>query len=817
MSRALAKASSLKAEIRLAQAVSEFEAELSNEQKANFRTQKSQSMTSTPSLGDVMRLTAEFDRQMSKKFGGRCFGPRFTNFLQGVQQFAALGDVVVGGSQNLVACGVWSLVRMSFLSFVSVSTYVDKLSSLFMEIGRSAPCHRAMALLYPRSTALQSYLSEYFIVVVRLCHHLFKFGQKSTVRQLTSALNDSILKTFRTELDEWARSIDQEVHLNEANEASKFRALSKKALKSTVYEQRLATNLRILDLCSTYDHQTTWKQIRKAGNASFFMQGEDYQEWRLCSDACTLICTGKLGSGKSVLLANLVDDLNLHTGNEQRPVAYFFCRHDVPESLQARTIIGSLVRQLLCTVPDLALPSKSYRNHHAVYDTEELLELLVQSFSDCHKMYLVLDGLDESEDKEKEILVQALQKIQRRLKVLVCASFRTEPNNGLQSIIEQFVATRVVSIPEDNPEIETFIEAHLELCLLQKRLVIRDPTLILDIQDALLKGSQGMFLWVALQIQSLCTMKTDHAIREALADLPKSLSETFARILHKSGSLDRSLQERTLQLVLAASRPLTTEELREALSVTPGDTTWDPSRVLNNIDSALACCGCLLNIDEEELTVRVVHHSFKQYVLNGSEGLGYMEFSIEKARRTLADAIVTYLAYGIFGTNLSRLKVRPIMAHSAPTRVVQTTTEFSSTTQQLAMRLMRSRRQPEFDMSRVVAEARSSSKVKPENVFSFHTYASGYWQDHILYVSGQNDIVLKLSIDLIDRQISTMKVMDKDCWMHCSWASENGNKLIVKRLLHSGKIDIDSTDESGQTLLMRAAQNGHKDIVELFL
>jgi hypothetical protein len=120
MSKALAKVSSLKPEIRLAQAVSEFEADLSNEQKSIFRALKSQTLLAAPTPSDVMRVTAEVDCRMSRKFGSRCFGPRFTNFLQGVQQFAALGDVVVGGSQNLIACGVWSLVRMSLLVSISL-------------------------------------------------------------------------------------------------------------------------------------------------------------------------------------------------------------------------------------------------------------------------------------------------------------------------------------------------------------------------------------------------------------------------------------------------------------------------------------------------------------------------------------------------------------------------------------------------------------------------------------------------------------------------------------------------------------------------
>jgi len=66
-----------------------------------------------------MRLTAEIDRDVVS--GERCFGPRFTNFPQAVQQFAALGDITVGGSQNIIACGVWSLVRMSLLVGVLTS------------------------------------------------------------------------------------------------------------------------------------------------------------------------------------------------------------------------------------------------------------------------------------------------------------------------------------------------------------------------------------------------------------------------------------------------------------------------------------------------------------------------------------------------------------------------------------------------------------------------------------------------------------------------------------------------------------------------
>jgi hypothetical protein len=113
MAMIVSKAARLRPEIRLAEVVSQFEACLSDEQKAAFRDQRAQTLKTPPSITEVMRFTAQIDRRIAGN--KRCLGPRFTNFLQGVQQFAALGDVIVGGSQNIIACGVWSLVRMSIL------------------------------------------------------------------------------------------------------------------------------------------------------------------------------------------------------------------------------------------------------------------------------------------------------------------------------------------------------------------------------------------------------------------------------------------------------------------------------------------------------------------------------------------------------------------------------------------------------------------------------------------------------------------------------------------------------------------------------
>lgn len=686
-----------------------------------------------------------------------------------------------------------------------------------MDIGRSAPRYQAMALLYPHSKSLQSQLLEYFIVVVGLCQYFFNFTGKPTVRQFISGLNDSVLKTFQADLERWASSIKEEVALIEAQENSRFRALSDMFSKSANHQQRIATNLRVLDFCSKFDHERTWKRTRKIGNTAVFASLAEYQDWKDSSSSCTLLYTGKLGSGKSVLLANIVDDLNIHARNNASIVAYFFCRHEMSESLKARTILGSLARQLLRTIPDLATVAGGFEETHTTQNTEKLLKLIFRGIPSSRKAYFVLDGLDECEPAEREVVAQGLKRIQSALNLRLLISFRLEPSNGLDPITKELKVTHAATIPEENPDIETFIETQLGYCLESQRLILGDPAIILNIQDALLAGSQGMFLWVALQIQTLCELGTDQAIKDALSDLPKDLPETFSRILHKSARSGRSYQKRILQLVAAAFRPLKADELREALSVVPGDTVWTPSRILNNVRSALASCGCLLTVDEEETTVHFVHHSVKQFLLADSNDSNNLAFSVEEAQRTMADIIVTYLSYGVFGTEISKTRVRPVMVQSAPSRIVRTATASSSTIQAVALRLLKSRKQPAFDMSNVLAEARKSFQSKMED-FCFYSYGEAYWLHHIIHVSGQLKAIQNLSVKLINRwtQQSDVEPIGIDVTVF-DWATKNGNEAIFQLLAASDKVKFYGTHQQMHPVLMWAVKNGLELIVKSLL
>jgi ankyrin repeat domain-containing protein 50 len=499
MAAALRHAAPLKPEIQLAQALSEYEAILTDDQKTKLRTYHEQ-----PPLGvtDVMRLTAEIDRENSHRKGRRCVGPRLTNVLQAVQQFSTIVDTIVGSSQSQTAGAIWGVVKMTLQVTSSFSSYFDNLSTLFMNIGRTCPRYQGFGFLYPKSTGLQRALCEYFVVVVRLCKQAVLFIRKPFFSQFSF----SVLKPFQSEfghfeidLGRLANAIREEASLAsmqeqslETKESSAFRAFAVKFSDKVSQEARQLKSRKaksqFLDACSTYNYQTAWKQARKAGTTSWIYTNEEYKQWIQEPISSTLWCTGILGSGKTVLSANMVENITLTA--PAAVISYFFCRYDEAESLKARTIIGSIARQLLSYVEPEVF-DRVDPLHRDFLDTDQVLEYLRNLLpSENQEYFILIDGLDECSEKELRLLIQQLKALlaSRHIFHIYCSS-RPDKHRWISAYLPP---RWNVSMSQARSEIAEYIENALEERLKSSSLCLGDPALILIIQDALVKGSQGM-------------------------------------------------------------------------------------------------------------------------------------------------------------------------------------------------------------------------------------------------------------------------------------------------------------------------------------
>lgn len=700
------------------------------------------------------------------------------------------------------------------------SSHLETVSLLFMAVGRSAPRYQTLALIYPHSKNLASHLSEYYILIVQLCHRLLKFTQKSFLGQLAASLSDPEMKTFQTELEIWASNIREEVNLllnqkvdDESSKNSRFRALSTKFSETQAQRQKLKHRLRVLNACSAHDHESTWKQTRKIGSTSLFSRHEEYDSWKASPRSSTLIWAGKLGSGKSVLMANIVDDLNLATENLKITVAYFFCRHDLPQSLEARNIIGSLARQVLDKhqTPSAHGETLQEGDLPAVITIDEMVEMLSRCDLKGTRPMFLLDGLDECTQRERSLVCSTLGRLQNESSLLVCISVRLDAGKSLDKDIRQLVNRITITMPQQHLEMVDFINAKLEDCLTSERLNIGDPAIIVDIRKTLLEEADGMFLWVALQIDSLCERHTDQEIRQALLDLPKGLPATFQRILDAASPQTRPLQTKILRLISISRRPLTIEELKEALSVDPGNPKWNPENVINNMRSAMASCGSLLVVDEEELTVRLVHHSVCQFLHNDCKIEGE-QLKAPKANAAMTGIIVTYLMFSTFERQLAKVSSPNIQAAPIPSNIIRSVTNHSTRTRDLALRLLGSSKKTDVDASKVLVKGNETLKTR-EEVHHFFSYAKESLLYHVISTDQHEEWAYKMLVEVFETRQITTEITDLRGRSPLSYFAEHGHEEMVAQLLSKGADPFQPDKEDGRTPLIWASVTGQWEII----
>lgn len=358
--------------------------------------------------------------------------------------------------------------------------------------------------LYPLSPRLQEALCEYFIVIVKLCKHSVLFLDKSFLSQFSVSVRkpfQSEFGNFQQDLDRSAVTIRDEAFLasnhaqqEEIKESSKHRVLIARSSNQHAEWSRQQRMLEFLNACSTYDHRTAWKQARKKGTVSWLYQEEVYKKWKEEPTACTLHCYGKLGSGKSVLAANVVDDVYLNVPDAI--VAYFFCRYNDAASLTARPIIGSVTRQVLeglkSTVMDMIPPTNTNR-----LDTDEILDTLLaalqrQSQQGLRTCILVLDGLDECEASEITALLGCLRRLTQSgcvFKVFIAT--RPDVSHSVSKILEP-QQTLSMSKSNSSNEMVEYVESSLAERLEGGSLCLGDPKIIVKIRDVLVSRAQQM-------------------------------------------------------------------------------------------------------------------------------------------------------------------------------------------------------------------------------------------------------------------------------------------------------------------------------------
>lgn len=228
---------------------------------------------------------------------------------------------------------------------------------------------------------------------------------------------------------------------------------------------------------------------------------------------------------------------------------------------------------------------------------------------------------------------------------------------------------------------------------------------------------------------------TDEQILSLITNLPKDLPEAFERALE--GITDRRYQGNIMKIVLAAVSSLTLDELRVALTITPGDPIWRPARLPHDGSQLVSLCGGnLLELDEEDNKVRFIHHSVISHLLSRATrpDTDPYHFNSQDAENFIGSVCVTYLHLAIFDSRLTVTrnirgdelvgKVNTLTSQELGTALVSRVTQFLKSRERTRSAAAL------FDIGRVASEIQAIRMQDHLDPLCFKNYAVNNWFLH---------------------------------------------------------------------------------------
>ncbi|KAH8999577.1 hypothetical protein EDB86DRAFT_3242615 [Lactarius hatsudake] len=371
----------------------------------------------------------------------------------------------------------------------------------------------------------------------------------------------------------------------------------------------------------------TASDVHHEGTAAWCTKGNTLATWK--TSGSLLWIHGKPGSGKSILSTVIIRDIKSLADSGSAFLAYFYFDFKDKAKQDTRALLSSLLVQLsdqsdiFC---DTLYSLYSAHKHGSEQPTND-------SFSQCLKymlttagpvpIYLILDALDECpygtglpSPREKLLdLLDDLVKL-RHPTLRLCVTSR--PEFDIRTALEPLAAQQVSLHNEggQKQDINNYVTDVVRSDRRMKRWREEEKDMVIE---KLAEKADGMFRWVYCQLEVLrYCFPTD--VRRVLEELPKSLDETYKRILEGISNANREHSYRLLQCLTVASRPLLVEELAELLAIDLKtgqipklNTDW---RWEDQEEAVLSACSSLVTVivDDGERVVQFSHFSVKEFL-----------------------------------------------------------------------------------------------------------------------------------------------------------------------------------------------------------
>lgn len=422
-------------------------------------------------------------------------------------------------------------------------------------------------------------------------------------------------------------------------------------------------------------------KLRQPNTGRWLLRNPDFTAW-IEDTSSFLWLYGNAGCGKTILSATAVESVLVH--RQRTPdstLAYFYFDFNDKAKQSSENMIRSLVSQLFHQCPAIpqSLISRYKSRGGARASVFHLMDYLRDIMMQTSRVYIVLDALDECEnqddlfDRPEKILGWAIDHVN------IIATSRQEPqiedafDSWAQDISHVYKLPRIgLQSRVVDDDIRLYVHERLQTD--QKRRAWKDRLDVQqEIEETLLAQAGGMFRWAACQMDTLANCRTLHVLRKALKSLPRTLDETYERMLLKVPEQQVDDAIKMFRFLSFGRRSLRLEELVEILtiSITEEEPRFDPERRITEIKDLLDVCSGFVAVPEDigwSTTVGFAHFSVKEYLISDRIQKGPAhKFGLQKmdAECVVTRSCVIYLSSLSHQDSKLVKPERPLLMYSA--------------------------------------------------------------------------------------------------------------------------------------------------------
>ncbi|RGP60303.1 hypothetical protein FLONG3_10911, partial [Fusarium longipes] len=368
------------------------------------------------------------------------------------------------------------------------------------------------------------------------------------------------------------------------------------------------------------DQSIKWRQPT---TGTWLLESEELKDW-LTIPGSRLWLKGIPGGGKTILAGAVIQEALARVSTELRAlgVAFFFCDYKDENTHSPISILGAIVHQLALQHDDAFEQLETYYQElhpeRALTQSPDIDELRATISRMCEKfnhVFIILDGIDECQD-ETESVARTIEDLANCTDNTSIAIFSREEDEIQTALDDNFQNIIISARTED---IKTYIRAEMTVRESLGRLVVKDATVKERIEDELVRRANGMFRWVACQLDYMSELWTDTDRLEALNHLPATLFDSYFRILRRINKLPAKtirMIRLSLQLLAFFPQPLTIEELCQAVS-TPDVLASHLNQVVEQ-DLIARKCSSLIRKSADGQYFEFAHFTVREFLSSTS-------------------------------------------------------------------------------------------------------------------------------------------------------------------------------------------------------